>query len=195
MIATFFSYRCRNYRQVIYSRRLNDRIVDYYNQSKQKGIEKCESREDIDNRIRAGKLFRVRSGRRYIIDRMTHSYPYLTKESRSLLNEIARRFKNKIEGQGLKGSKFIVTSMTRTTQELKKFRRTNINVSDNSPHLNGNAFDVSYARFSFRKLFVTECDKWYLKEALAEVIWQLCEEKRCWATYERKQGCFHVVSR
>jgi hypothetical protein len=47
----------------------------------------------------------------------------------------------------------------------------------------------------FRKLYVTECDKWYMKEALAEVIWQLKEEKKCWATYERKQGCFHVVSR
>jgi hypothetical protein len=46
----------------------------------------------------------------------------------------------------------------------------------------------------FRKLYVTECDKWYMKEALAEVIWHLKEEKKSWATYERKQGCFHVVS-
>jgi hypothetical protein len=34
-----------------------------------------------------------------------------------------------------------------------------------------------------------------MKEALAEVIWELREEKKCWATYEKSQGCFHVVSR
>ncbi len=33
------------------------------------------------------------------------------------------------------------------------------------------------------------------KEALAEVIWDLREEGKCWATYEVKQSCFHVVSR
>src|SRR5512146_456643 len=68
-------------------------------------------------------------------------------------------------------------------------------IDDEPLDWNGNAFDISYARFSFRKLFVTECDKWYMKEALAEIICQLREEKKCWATYERKQGCFHVVSR
>jgi len=34
-----------------------------------------------------------------------------------------------------------------------------------------------------------------MKEALAEVIWQLRQEKKCWAKYELQQGCFHVVSR
>ncbi|HLP71738.1 MAG TPA: DUF5715 family protein, partial [Bacteroidales bacterium] len=90
---------------------------------------------------------------------------------------------------------FLVTSMTRTSEKLRGLRRTNGNVSDNSPHLNGNAFDISYAHFSILKYDVTECDRWYMKEALAEVIWQLKQEKKCWATYERQQGCFHVVAR
>ena len=73
--------------------------------------------------------------------------------------------------------------------------RNNQNASVNSPHLNGNAFDISYLRFSCKKLFVTSCDKKYLKEALAQVIWELKAEKKCWATYETAQYCFHVVSR
>jgi hypothetical protein len=85
--------------------------------------------------------------------------------------------------------------MTRTTDKLKSLREINSNTSANSPHLYGNAFDISYLRFSTRKLFMTYCDKKYLKEALAEVVWQLREEKRCWATYETKQSCFHVVAR
>jgi hypothetical protein len=92
------------------------------------------------------------------------------------------------------GSGFIITSMTRTSDKAMGLGRANTNASDNSTHLNGNAFDISYTRFTLIKLYVTECDKWYLKEALAEVLWQLKEEKKCRATYERNQGCFHVVS-
>lgn len=193
-MTSFFSRKCRNY-QVVYSRKLNDRIVDYSANARLTGIARCTDEKEIRKRVSARQLYRVRSGRYYNIEKMTHSYPYLTPESKKLLDEIGKRFGEKINRDGLKGSKFVVTSMTRTTKNSKGLGKTNINASDNSPHLNGNAFDISYARFSFRKFFVTECDKWYMKEALAEIINQLREEKQCWATYEIKQGCFHVVSR
>lgn len=141
------------------------------------------------------QLRKVRNNRYYIVGDLTYSYPYLTGESRKLLNEIGRRFKERMNDEGLKGSRFIITSMTRTSENLRRLGRMNGNVSENSPHLNGNAFDISYANFSIFKFKVTECDKWFMKEALAEVIFELKKEKRCWATYERQQGCFHVVSR
>jgi hypothetical protein len=195
MMSAYFSVKCKNYRQVVYSKKLRDRVVDYSAQAKAAGIVVCKSTMEIEQRIASRKLFKVRSCTAYVVDDMTHSYPYLTRDSRNLLDEIGERLRKKIANDGLKGSKFHVTSMTRTSEKLKGLRRTNGNVSENSPHLYGNAFDISYARFSFRKLYVTECDKWYMKEALAEVIWQLRQEKKCWATYEKQQGCFHVVSR
>jgi len=194
LIVSFFSSKCRSYQQV-YSRKLNDRIIDYYAQSSLTGIPACPNADEISEKVSARQLFRVRSGRYYIIEDMTHSYPYLTSDSKKLLKEIGKRFGKKIGREGLKGSRFIVTSMTRTTEKVNSLGQTNINASDRSPHLNGNAFDISYSKFSLMKLHVTECDKWYMKEALAEVIYHLKEEKKCWATYERKQGCFHVVSR
>ena len=193
-MVSFFSKKCRNYQQV-YSNRLNDRIADYAYQAKLTGIEKCYDESDIRKRVLTGHLSRVKSGNRYKIENMAYSHSCLTRESKNLLNEISRRFRKKVRKDGLMGTRFIITSMTRTSENIKDLGKTNINVSENSPHMNGNAFDISYARFLFRKLYVTECDKWYMKEALAEVIWQLKEEKKCWATYERKQGCFHVVSR
>ena len=39
-------------------------------------------------------------------------------------------------------------------------------------------------------MVLTNCDKKFLKEALAEVIWQLREEKKCWATYEKDAELF-----
>jgi len=193
-LISFFSKECRNYQQV-FSRKLNDRIPEYTIYASLTGIEKCEDANDIGNRILSGQLCRVKNGRSFKVEKMAYSYPYLTPDSKKLLDEIAKRFRKKVRKDGLMGSRFTITSMTRTSENIKDLGKTNINSSENSPHINGNAFDISYSRFLFRKLYVTECDKWYMKEALAEIIWQLKEEKRCWATYEKNQGCFHVVSR
>jgi hypothetical protein len=191
----YFNTRCLDYRQKDFSRRLNDRIVDYSSAAKQRGIGLCGSDAELKQKISDGKLVRVRSGSMYIVDRMSYSYPAVTGDSKILLDEIARRFREKTSEKGLPGSRFFITSMTRRPDFLKSLRRFNRNSSANSPHLYGNAFDISYKRFSVRKMFLTNCDKKFLKEALAEVIWQLRDEKRCWATYERMQNCFHVVSR
>jgi len=193
-LANFFSRKCNNYQQV-YSKKLNDRIVDYSAQARLTGISTAYNEGDIRERIIDRELLKVRSGRNYRIEEMKNSYPYLTRDSKKLLRKIGRNFRKKINKEGFKGSKFIITSMTRTKENAKVLGRSNINVSENSPHLNGNAFDISYARFSIRKFKVTDCDKWYMKEALAEVIYQLRQENECWATYEKQQGCFHVVSR
>ncbi|MDP3002345.1 MAG: DUF5715 family protein [Bacteroidales bacterium] len=191
----YFSTRCLDYKQKDFSRRLNDKIVDYLAEAKRKGIKVCKDESEIKQRISEGKLVKVKTGNRYIVNRMTFSSPCVTKETRILLDEIARRFREKTSQKGLKGSRFIVTSMTRKTESLKSLRKYNRNASANSPHLYGNAFDISYKRILARKWVLTNCDKKFLKEALAEVIFELKKEKKCWATYERVQNCFHIVSR
>ena len=192
---SYFSTRCLDYKQMDFSRRLNDKIVDYSAEAKRKGIKVCKNEKELNQRISEGKLVKVKSGKRYIVDRMTYSYPYVTKESKILIDEIAKRFREKTSQKGLKGSRFILTSMTRKTESLKNLLKYNRNASANSPHLYGNAFDISYKRILARKWVLTNCDKKFLKESLAEVIWQLRKEKRCWATYETGQSCFHIVSR
>lgn len=194
LMTSFFSTRCRNDQQV-FSRRLNDRIVDYSEEARLNGIEKCADGKDVTRAILTRKLIKVRNSRHFKVEKLSYSYPYLTPRSKRLLNEIGRRFSDKIGKEGLKGSRFIITSMTRTSEMVNRLGKSNGNVSENSPHMNGNAFDISYANFSIMKYQVTECDKWYMKEALAQVISDLRKENKCWATYERQQGCFHVVAR
>jgi hypothetical protein len=191
----YFSTRCLEYRQKDFSRKLNDRIVDYSDEAKRKGIKVCKDDRDLKNRISEGKLVKVNSGNRYLVERMAYSSPYVTKESRILLEEIAKRFSEKVSQKGLKGARLIVTSMTRKTDNVRGLRKNNTNTSENSPHLYGNAFDITYKRFIVRKWILTNCDMKYLKDALGEVIWQLREEKKCFATYERMQNCFHIVAR
>lgn len=191
----YFSTRCLDYKQKDFSRNLNDRVVDYSDEAKRKGIAVCRNDKEIRKRISEGTLVKVRTGERYVVDRMTYSSPYVTKETKILIDEIGKRFREKTSQKKLKGSKFFITSLTRKTESIKRLRKNNSNASANSPHQYGNAFDISYKRFLVHKWVLTNCDHKYLKEALAEVIWQLRNEKRCWATYEKGQNCFHVVCR
>lgn len=186
---------CDYHGQQVFSRRLTDRISGYLSQSSRAGIRKSRDREELLEQVKARKLVRVRNGTGFILDDFSHSYPYLTKDAAKLLKEIARRFTKKISSTGSRGASFTVTSMTRTSEGVNELRNGNSNASENSPHFNGNAFDISYVSFITKNWYVTECDKYYLKEALAEVVYELRKEKKCWATYEINQGCYHVVSR
>jgi hypothetical protein len=195
ILRRFFSTSCIDYKQDVFSKKLTDKVLLYHDQSRLTGIKECKDEKELQKRVSEGKLFRIRSGSKYIIDRMPYSYPFLTGESKTLLEEIGKRFREKTDAAGLSGAKFIVTSMTRTTENMKDLKKNNRNASANSAHFGGNAFDISYIRFSCGKMFITSCDKKFLKEALAQVIWQLREDDRCWATYEKVQNCYHIVSR
>ena len=194
-ISSYFSIRCIDYHQKDFSRKLSDKLITYSAAAKSRGIRVCRNDNDVKSRIADGKLVKVRSIGKYNIDRLSYSVPCLTGDSKDLLDEIARRFREKTSQKGLSGARFIITSLTRKTDDLRDLRRNNSNASANSPHLYGNAFDISYLRFSAHKLKLTPCDIKFMKEALAEVIWQLRKERKCWATYERNQSCFHVVCR
>lgn len=193
--SSYFSTRCLDYKQKDFSRKLNDRIVDYSAAAKLRGIKVCKNEDELNRNISDGKLVKVSSGNSYVVEKMNFSYPCITRDSKILLDEIASRLTEKASQKGLNGVKFYITSMTRKTDNVRSLRRTNLNASVNSPHLYGNAFDISYKRFIARKWVLTNCDKKFLKEALAETIWQLRSEKKCWATYEKIQNCFHVVTR
>lgn len=186
---------CISYKQPVYSRRLKDMLTDYIGASSTAGISKCANKKELLSKVSNNELQRVRDGRGYEVEDLSYSYPYLTSDGKALLKEIGKRFRRKLTWTHLRGSDFLLTSMTRTTEVLLKLRKTNSNASVNSPHFYGNAFDISYIRFTSPKWFLTDCDKYFLKETLAEVIWQLREENKCWATYELKQGCFHVVAK
>jgi len=186
---------CWDYKQAVYSKKLTNIVPEYIAHSQQTGIKKCKNEKEVKERAEAGKLVKIIDGKGFSVDELSHSYPYLTKNAKALLIEISERFRKKISGTRLKGASFRVTSLTRTTEKLSSLRGVNSNASLNSPHLYGNAFDISYIKFSTRKFFMTNCDEKYLMEALAEVIYQLKKERKCWATFEKQQNCFHVVAR
>lgn len=130
----------------------------------------------------------------YYIDELTYSLPYLVPRAKKLLDDIARTWKDSLMARGGGDYRLKVTSMLRTPATIKKLRRRNTAAVDSSAHQYGTTFDISFVKFV--------CDNPSnprtaedLKNLLAEVLYDLREEGRCYVKYEHKQGCFHITTR
>ena len=92
-----------------------------------------------------------------------------------------------------------VTSVLRTKDDVKRLRKGNGNASLNSAHFYGTTFDVAYARFKKVEdpdgCTMQDVSQDTLKLVLAEVLYDMQKNKKCYIKYEVKQGCFHITAR
>ena len=160
---------CVEFKQKNNSLNLKDGLKGYIKSASKNGISKCSDKNEVLNN---SELIKIANSDFFIIDNLTHSYPYLTEDGENLLNNIGEGFKSKIANSDLKYSKFIVTSLTRTTESINRLREENASAVINSPHQYGECFDISYIRFSNLFVKLKPCDLEYLKETLADVIYE-----------------------
>jgi len=141
-------------------------------------------------------LVELRSCRDFYIDRLKHSYPYLTHTGAALLHEIGRRFNDSLAARGGGAYRIKVTSLLRTDRTVGRLRRVNRNATSRSAHQYGSTFDISYSKFICDDSTATprRCFE-DLKNLLAEVIDGLRDEGRCYVKHERRQACFHITAR
>ncbi len=140
-------------------------------------------------------LIRMTSNPLYVVDPMTHAYPYLIPEARDLLTDITRRFHDSLQARGGGDYRPRVTSMLRTSGTIRKLRRVNRASVDSSSHRFGTTFDISYTRFAWggddSQPRRTQED---LKNLLGEILSDMRNEGRCLVIFERKPGCFHITT-
>lgn len=151
---------------------------------------------DVDSLTISGKLVYISDKKNYVVKRLTHSYPYLIRQARNLLDEIGTEVDKKQIEQGLIPHKIIVTSMFRTEQSQCHLRRCNNNATrEVSSHLYGATFDISSQRFVKKDFFGREtyCYQLEYKRILEQVLQQFRAEGRCAIVREFKQSCFHIT--
>ena len=157
------------------------------------GLAPFKSRAEIEEnygKLRlTRKLVHIESNPKYIVRELTSSSPYVVPKVRDLLDDIAVRFQEKTQSK----TRFIVTSVLRTEEDVKKLRKTNVNASTNSCHCNATTIDISYVRFGVDR--VRPRDNYQLRLALAQALHELREEGRCYVKIERKQYCYHITVR
>lgn len=159
------------------------------------GIEPAELREDIMKDVNEGRLTDISTSPYYLVEDLTHSMPYLVPKAQQLLNTIGINFVDSLYSKGYPLHLPIVTSVLRTASDIQNLQQGNINSVTNSCHCYGTTIDITYNRFMPIKGNSLTCYDDNLKKVLAEVLYDLRAENRCYVKYERLQACFHLTVR
>ncbi len=148
-----------------------------------------EAKNTCDELTKKGVVAKLSSNSDYHVRVLTHSLPFLVPKAEELLVDIAKSFR-KISGTN---ARFEVTSVLRTKEDVKKLQKHNVNATTNSCHCYGTTFDISYA--SFKVDMLNPKSNKELRKALAEAIYRLRKEGRCYVKMESAQKCYHITVR
>lgn len=161
------------------------------------GIKPLSSRDGIKNASRELQPVggAMRFSESYVVDKLTHSSPFLVPEAAQLLQDIGTAFHDSLRNKHLPAYSIIVTSVLRTDADVKKLSRSNINASKRSVHCYGTTFDITYNRFAKHDDESVDVRAVDLKAILTEVLRDLRAQGRCYVKYEVKQACFHITTR
>lgn len=165
------------------------------------GIEPVATREEAQDYVLQHKLVNITNSPYYVVDPLTHSIPYLVPECLDLLNTISLNFIDSLQSKGMPPHIPIVTSVLRTSKDIKKLQAGNVNSTTNSCHCYGTTVDITHNRFFPLRGSYEESQKNIsrynaeMKKILAEVLLDLRMQGRCYVKYEVKQACFHLTIR
>ncbi|GHU88140.1 hypothetical protein FACS1894155_02420 [Bacteroidia bacterium] len=174
-----------------YNRDFNDLNDLHLMAAKKIGIKPPSTRDEIE-KIKK-ELREIKSSKTYEVEELKHSIPYLVPKAANLLEMIGKNFRDSLEHLNVPNYKLIVTSLTRTDEDVTKLRRGNLNSSSNSAHTYATTFDISWVRYTKNDKTKTEITSDQLKMVLASVLRDLKKEGKCYVKHERKQGCFHIT--
>lgn len=166
------------------------------------GIRPARSRDDVKRLVSKHKLVNISHSPYYVVDNLSHSMPYLVPKAQHLLNTISINFIDSLISKGMKPYLPVISSVLRSTEDVKKLQRGNRNATTNSCHCYGTTIDIAYHRFipldaSIEELSSKDMIRWddNLKFVLGEVLNDLRAQGKCYVKYERKQACFHLTVR
>lgn len=164
----------------------------------QNGIRPAATQAEVEALSHSGRLVHIGGDPFYAVDSLTHSLPYVVPRTQELLHQIGLNFIDSLANKGLPPHLPLVTSVLRTQAQVASLQRNNKNATTNSCHCYGTTIDITYQRFipltGTPPHRATRLDD-DLKLALAEVLYDLRLEGRCYIKYERKQACFHLTVR
>lgn len=160
------------------------------------GIKPCKSPQEIVKQSGSDLVY-IGASPYYHVEDLSHSAPYLVPRAQALLNCIGRNFMDSLFVKKLPQAQLIVTSVTRSTQDVAQLQTKNKNSTSNSCHFYGTTIDISYVRYHAitrpdgSKIRVVRDDT--LKQVLGEVLRDLRQSGACYVKHERKQSCFHIT--
>lgn len=178
-----------------YNKEFNDLHELHIVAAVKNGITPMETKDDtlarIDELVRLPDAMEL-----YKTYELTHSVPFLVPDAAQLFMDISNNFRDSLYSKDLPLYRLYLTSVTRSDNDVAGLTKRNINASDNSAHRYGTTFDISWKRFEqvdddSTRILPPE----RLKLVLAQVLFDLKNQERCYVKHERKQACFHITVR
>ena len=160
-----------------------DGIAVHQKAYQNEGIIEQESDERLLNLEKSGTLKKIASNEFYIVRNFKHSKPILLPKAVLFLNTLSGVYHQKCLNSKKNYVPFEITSATRSKKAIRELQLHNRNAIENSAHLRGKTFDVSYASFTENnaqlKLFISSLS-------------ELKNQNKCFIKYERN-GCLHIT--
>ena len=148
--------------------------------------------EERQNAMNVVGLEPVKSCRFYKVNKMRYGMPYLTPSAKEELASLAKDFQKGCSSKSLPRARLIVTSALRTEEDVQDLRKVNLNAVENSAHLYGTTFDISWAHYqSFNK----KADGKDYLYVLADVLRKHRKDEKIYIRYETREQCFHITVR
>jgi hypothetical protein len=172
----------KNYKSVPFKSNIkNDTYRKHINAAVSKGVTLINNDASLNSSVRNNKLVKVRGSVGYKVQPLTHSYGFLTPQTKSVLDNMGQEFSNRT------GTYFTLTSLTRTVVQQKKLTKSNSNATKNtSSHSYGVSFDISYVR-------VHGCSQSFFQRELQVILKKYQSSGKILVIKESRQRCYHVT--
>lgn len=174
-------------RQPNYRKDFNHINSVHLSAAKRLGIKPQKSRDDLERFLSANRLVKIGDTHYYKVMPLTSSSAYLVPRAADFLTALGRL----MQQYNGTNSRFCISSVLRTQEDVKKLTKINGNASQNSAHCYGTTFDITYNRFDIHG----RTTEGQLKIDLARALYDLQAKGYCYVMYEVKQPCFHVTVR
>ncbi|MCX6293905.1 MAG: DUF5715 family protein [Sphingobacteriales bacterium] len=161
----------------------NDGINAHEKAYKHEGIKEQKTDEGLIQLGKKNILKSIESNEFYVVQDLTHSQPLLLPKAIDFINELSILYQQKCTEKNIDYVRYEITSVSRSIASLKRLEKVNENAIDNSPHLRGKTFDMSWREFGENK------DQLKL---FTSALYELKNQKKCFVKFERN-GCLHIT--
>jgi len=161
----------------------NDGINAHEKAYKYEGIKEQDTDEGLFQLGKKNMLKEIESNDFYVVQDFTHSQALLLPKAIDFLNELSILYQQKCTEKNIDYVPFEITSGTRSKESVARLGKENENSIENSPHLKGKTFDMSWTKFDGEDAQLN-----LFTSALTEIK----NQKKCFVKFERN-GCLHIT--
>lgn len=151
-----------------------------------------ENQEEIEDLYDLEKLEDTET---FIVSKLSHSIPWVTSDTKDFVEILGERMEERFDSIDVLPYRFVLTSVTRTENDQKRLRKSNLNATKNeSSHFYGVSIDISQTRFALPESRESVYS-YRLRNLIARELIKLQDEGYCYVILENREKCFHITVR